>query len=220
MSKFIISSFLSFTIGFLVARNLYFNSSHTETSLKPLNISEVVKIKEVDSVSESTNETGKKTEVSEVVPGDQENFPKKAKKKFKDDRGLKLETLLSERFEKGEVQSEVNSPGGGKYTKEKLSDGRIVNREYNQDKILIGESGKNEYGELSKSFFENGQTKGMKVEFADGTIVSILNDLSGTITTRKDELPSGDEIAWDFNDYGEVTRRWLIRKNQKPVLLD
>lgn len=217
MSKIIISSLLSFAIGFLIARSLYLTSPQIETSPEPLNISEVIKIKEVDSVSQSTNQTGK---TIEVVPSDHENVFKKRKKKFKDDKGLKLDTLLSERCEKGEIQSEVNSPSGGKYTKEKLTDGRIVNREYNPDKILVGESGENEYGELSKSFFENGQTKGMKVKFADGAIVSILNDLSGTITTRKDELPNGDEIAWEFNDYGEVTRRWLIRKNQKPVLLN
>ncbi len=210
---------ISFAIGFLIARNFYLNSSHLEISPKPLDVTEVAKSKEEKNALKSTNENGKKIEVSEVVSSDQENPPKR-QKKFKDDKGLILETLLSERIEKGEVQSEVKSPSEGIYTKEKLSDGRIVNREYNRDRILIGESGESEFGEINKTFFENGQTKGMIVKFADGPTISMLNDISGTITTRIDVLPNGNEIAWEFNDYGEVTRRWLIRKNQKPVLLD
>lgn len=114
LTMLIISSLLSFAIGFLIARSLYLNSPQIVTSPEPLNISEVVKIKEVDSVSQSTNQTGKTIEVSEVVSSDHEIFFKKRKKKFKDNKGLKLETLLSDRFEKGEIQSEVNSPSGGK----------------------------------------------------------------------------------------------------------
>lgn len=215
MLKITLFSFLSFAIGFYIARNLYFNPIK-HTLPQSLNESGTVNSPKVDNPQTIDNLSQNMVEKKDAHTNDKNQ--KKNKKKFRDDKASKLEIILIEGSEKGEVQSYVKSSNGDIWTKEKISNGRLVHRLYNQANLLISES--SEDGAISKSFYENGQIKAIKAKFADGEIVNILKDVSGNILVRKDELPNGDEIAWEFNEYGELIYKWLIRKNQKPVQLN
>ena len=124
----------------------------------------------------------------------------------------------SEKYQKGIVQSN-STQNGTALTREKLPDGSDVDRAYGANGILTSERSQFEGNILDRSFYETGQTKAFRWTLADESTIGAGLTLDGIYTFRVDELLNGDKFSYEYDDRGNLTKKWSIKKNSKAVQL-
>lgn len=123
-----------------------------------------------------------------------------------------LATILKAVPVKGLVQSQHRSQNGTLYSVEKLEDGHLVFREYDRRDLIVAEKLEREKGEeISRTFYDNGFTQALKWRFRNGSMLYVLQDVSGVITSRTEEFPGGDRVIHELDQEGRTLERYLIR---------
>jgi hypothetical protein len=123
-----------------------------------------------------------------------------------------LGRLLKEIPVKGEVLSQHRSSSGILFTVEKLENGEQVFREYDGNQLIASEKLERSKGEdLSRTFHDNGFTKALKWRFRNGSVLSVLQDVSGVVVSRREEFPGGETVIHELDQEGNTVERYLLK---------
>ncbi len=134
------------------------------------------------------------------------------------DTNIDIEQFIKLPLHETIIISQVTNLDGSKYSKEKLHDGLEVVRSYNPKGTAITEHFDLPEGEsIDRSFFEFGGTKAVRLTLKNGATASLSIDSSGIATARIDNFPNGDKLLYEYNDQGQISKKWYVQSGKNPV---
>lgn len=125
-----------------------------------------------------------------------------------------LTNMAKNDFSEGKEPLKVENPDGSFSTRENLSDGSFLDRQYDTRGQLTGEALKLSSGdELARSFYKDGNVRGFSFVKTDGSITSATFLQAGYPKARMDKLSDGTEISTEYDDRGQPLERWKRSKD-------